>query len=87
MSGGYLEDAVNEGIRQGYQAGYLRSSVVGDPLERVNTGDNTPGVINLRMVPGSELKITVAAKGFGSENMSQLKMLKPDGRAGWWSLF
>ncbi len=83
ITGGYLEDAVNEGIRQGYQAGYLRSSVVGDPLERVNTGDNTPGVINLRMVPGSELKITVAAKGFGSENMSQLKMLKPsDGRAG-----
>ncbi|RBP46966.1 fumarate hydratase [Garciella nitratireducens] len=75
--GGVLEDAINEGIRQGYIEGYLRKSVVNDPLERINTKDNTPGVIYYDIVPGDQLKITVAPKGFGSENMSQLKMLKP----------
>lgn len=75
--GGSLEDAINEGVRQGYHEGYLRKSVVSDPLERVNTKDNTPAVIYYDIVPGEDLKITVAPKGFGSENMSQLKMLKP----------
>lgn len=83
LIGGTLEDAVNEGIRQGYRDGYLRKSVVGDPLDRKNTGDNTPGVINLKLVPGDKVKVMVAPKGFGSENMSQLKMLKPsDGVTG-----
>ncbi len=77
IAGGALEDAVNEGIRQGYAEGYLRKSVVKDPLDRVNTKDNTPGVIYYNIVPGNKLKITVAPKGFGSENMSGLKMLKP----------
>ncbi len=77
VTGGYIEDAVNEGIRQGYRDGFLRKSVVKDPLNRVNTGDNTPAVINYSVVPGDGLKITVAPKGFGSENMSQMKMLKP----------
>ncbi|WP_032120438.1 fumarate hydratase [Clostridium amazonitimonense] len=75
--GGNLEEAINEGIRQGYAEGYLRKSVVKDPLDRVNTKDNTPGVIYYNIVSGDKLKITVAPKGFGSENMSQLKMLKP----------
>jgi len=75
--GGNLEEAINEGIRQGYAEGYLRKSVVSDPLNRVNTKDNTPGVLYYNIVPGDKLKITVAPKGFGSENMSQLKMLKP----------
>lgn len=75
--GGSLEDAINEGIRQGYSEGYLRKSVVKDPVNRVNTKDNTPGVIYYDIVLGEELKITVAPKGFGSENMSQIKMLKP----------
>lgn len=75
--GGALEDAINEGVRQGYKEGYLRMSVVKDPLNRENTKDNTPAVINYSIVPGDGLKITVAAKGFGSENMSRLKMLKP----------
>lgn len=75
--GGSIEDAVNEGVRQGYSEGYLRKSVVGDPIERINTKDNTPAVIHYSIVPGDKLKITVAPKGFGSENMSQLKMLKP----------
>lgn len=75
--GGALEDAINEGVRQGYREGYLRMSVVKDPLNRENTKDNTPAVINYSIVPGDKLKITVAAKGFGSENMSRLKMLKP----------
>lgn len=76
--GGNIEDAVNEGVRQGYEEGYLRKSVVGDPLNvRANTKDNTPAVIHYNITPGDELKITVAPKGFGSENMSQLKMLKP----------
>lgn len=81
--GGWLEDAVNAGVRKGYQEGYLRKSIVGHPLYRVNTGDNTPAVIHVRLVPGENLKITVAPKGGGSENMSAVKMLKPaDGIAG-----
>lgn len=81
--GGNLEEAINEGIRRGYGDGFLRKSVVKDPLDRVNTKDNTPGVIYYNIVPGDKLKITVAPKGFGSENMSQLKMLKPsDGLQG-----
>lgn len=77
IDGDYLEDAVNEGIRQGYKEGYLRKSVVGDPLIRENTKDNTPGVIHYEIVPGDQLEITVAPKGFGSENMSRVFMLKP----------
>ena len=77
FTGGSLEDAVNEGVRQGYTEGYLRKSVVGDPLLRENTKDNTPAVIHYEMVDGDELKITVAPKGFGSENMSRVFMLKP----------
>ena len=75
--GGYLEDALNEGVRRGYVDGLLRLSVVRDPLRRGNTNDNTPAVIHLRVVRGDTLKITVAPKGFGSENMSVLKMFKP----------
>jgi hydro-lyases, Fe-S type, tartrate/fumarate subfamily, alpha region len=83
MVGGSLEDAINEGVRQGYTEGYLRKSVVKDPLDRVNTQDNTPAIIYYDIVPGDKLKIVVAPKGFGSENMSQLKMLKPaDGLKG-----
>ena len=78
-----LEDAVNEGIRQGYVEGYLRKSVVGDPLLRENTKDNTPGNIHYEIVPGENIDITVAPKGFGSENMSRVFMLKPaDGMEG-----
>lgn len=77
IQGGFIEDAVNEGIRQGYTEGYLRKSVVGDPLIRVNTKDNTPGVIHYEIIPGDKLEITVAPKGFGSENMSRVIMLKP----------
>ncbi len=78
-----LEDAINEGIRQGYQEGYLRRSVVSDPLIRQNTGDNTPGVIYYDIVPGEDLDIYVVPKGFGSENMSRICMLKPsDGMEG-----
>lgn len=72
-----LTDAVNEGVRQGYESGYLRKSVVGDPLIRENTKDNTPAVIHSEIVPGDQVKITVAPKGFGSENMSRVFMLKP----------
>ena len=75
--GGDLTDAVNEGVRQGYTSGYLRKSVVGDPLIRENTKDNTPAVIHSEIVPGDQVKITVAPKGFGSENMSRVFMLKP----------
>ena len=79
---GDLKEAVNEGVRQGY-AQYLRKSVVRDPLDRVNTGDNTPAMLYTDLVPGDQVKITVAPKGFGSENMSQIKMLKPsDGLQG-----
>jgi len=74
---GDLQEAVNEGVKQGYRDGYLRKSVVGDPLNRVNTGDNTPAMLYTEIVPGDSLKITVAPKGFGSENMSQIKMLRP----------
>ncbi len=81
--GGGIEDAVNEGVREGYVDGYLRKSVVSDPLERVNTKDNTPGVIHYSIVPGDQVTITVAPKGFGSENKSQLFMLTPaDGEEG-----
>ncbi len=80
---GNLEDAVNEGVRQGYGEGFLRKSIVRDPLDRVNTGDNTPAMIYYEIVPGDKLEITVAPKGFGSENMSQVKMLRPsDGLQG-----
>ncbi|MEW6173041.1 MAG: fumarate hydratase [Bacillota bacterium] len=75
--GGGLEAAVHEGVRRGYTEGYLRKSMVSHPLARVNTGDNTPAVIHVRIVPGDRLKITVAPKGAGSENMSAVKMLKP----------
>ncbi|WP_394963414.1 fumarate hydratase [Candidatus Allofournierella excrementigallinarum] len=74
---GDFEAAVNEGVRRGYGEGYLRKSIVGDPLRRVNTGDNTPAALHLRLVPGGRLKLTVAPKGFGSENMSRLAMLRP----------
>ena len=81
--GGNLKDAINEGIRQGYNEGFLRKSVVKDPLDRINTMDNTPAIIYYDIVEGDKLKIKVAPKGFGSENMSQLKMLKPaDGLEG-----
>ena len=83
FTGGALYDAIHEGVRQGYAEGYLRKSVVSDPLERKNTGDNTPAMIYCDLVPGDKVKITVAPKGFGSENMSQIKMLKPsDGLEG-----
>ena len=77
LEGGDLEDAVNEGVRRGYVEGFLRKSVVRDPLIRENTKDNTPAVIHTRIVPGGQIKITVAPKGFGSENMSRIFMLKP----------
>ena len=81
--GGNLEEAINEGVRQGYEEGFLRKSVVKDPLHRVNTNDNTPALIYYNMVPGDKVKITVAPKGFGSENMSRIAMLKPsDGLEG-----
>ena len=80
---GDLTAAVNEGVRRGYTEGYLRKSVVGDPLERVNTGDNTPAMLYTDLVPGDRLTVTVAPKGFGSENMSRIAMLKPsDGLEG-----
>ena len=77
IAGMSIEDAVNEGVRQGYTDGYLRKSVVGDPLIRENTKDNTPAVIHYTIVPGDKLRITFAPKGFGSENMSRIFMLKP----------
>ena len=81
--GGLLQDAINEGVRRGYQEGFLRKSVVKDPINRVNTKDNTPAIIYYDIVPGDKIKITVAPKGFGSENMSRIKMLKPsDGLQG-----
>lgn len=83
VTGGDLVDAVNAGVRNGYINGYLRKSVVDDPLERVNTGDNTPAVVHCELVKGDRLGITVAPKGFGSENMSAVKMLRPsDGITG-----
>ena len=77
ITGGDLADAINEGVRRGYDKGYLRKSVVKDPLERENTKDNTPAIIHYNIVPGDKVKITVAPKGFGSENMSRIFMLKP----------
>ena len=78
-----ITDAINEGVRQGYQEGYLRKSVVNDPLLRVNTKDNTPAIIHYEIIPGENVEITVAPKGFGSENMSRIFMLKPaDGAEG-----
>jgi len=74
---GNLEEAVNEGVRQGYRDGYLRKSVVRDPLRRENTGDNTPAMLYVELVPGEQVEITVAPKGFGSENMSAVNMLRP----------
>ncbi len=80
---GSVEDAINEGVRQGYTEGFLRKSVVGDPLRRVNTKDNTPAIIHYQITTGDQVKITFAPKGFGSENMSRTKMLTPSaGRAG-----
>ena len=77
LTGGSLEHAVNDGERRGYLDGHLRLSVVGDPLRRVNTNDNTPAILHLRMVPGDRVDITIAPKGFGSENMTKLKMFNP----------
>lgn len=77
LTDGNITDAVNEGVRQGYVEGYLRKSVVGDPIERINTKDNTPAVIHYEIVDGDQIDITVAPKGFGSENMSRVFMLKP----------
>lgn len=77
ITGGSLTDAINEGVRRGYEKGFLRKSVVSDPLERKNTGDNTPAVIHYEITEGESLKITLAPKGFGSENMSGVRMLKP----------
>ena len=83
FEGGSLEEAVNEGVRQGYVEGFLRKSVVGDPIIRKNTKDNTPAVIHYSIVPGDKVEIKVAPKGFGSENMSRIFMLKPaDGEEG-----
>lgn len=83
FAGGSLEDAIHEGVKQGYTQGFLRKSVVADPLLRENTKDNTPAVIHYEIVPGDKVKITVAPKGFGSENMSRVFMLKPaDGMEG-----
>lgn len=81
--GGDLNSAVNAGVKKGYEEGYLRKSVVGDPLNRINTGDNTPAIVHYSVIPGEEVHITVAPKGFGSENMSRIFMLKPsDGEEG-----
>lgn len=77
FTGGSFEDAINKGVSRGYTEGYLRCSIVGDPLERVNTGDNTPPVVHTRIVSGDKVKIDVCPKGFGSENMSALKMFTP----------
>jgi len=77
IEGGLITDAINEGVKKGYTEGFLRKSVVKDPIERVNTNDNTPAVIHYNVVEGDQLKITLAPKGFGSENMSQIFMLKP----------
>lgn len=83
FQGDLIENAINEGIRQGYKEGYLRKSVVGDPIIRNNTNDNTPGIIHYEFVSGDKVEITVAPKGFGSENMSRVYMLKPsDGKEG-----
>lgn len=77
IEGGFMEDAINEGVRRGYTKGYLRKSVVNDPFERINTGDNTPAIIHYELTPGDDFHITISPKGFGSENKSALKMLTP----------
>ncbi|MFC1569186.1 fumarate hydratase [bacterium] len=77
ITGGDFSAAIHEGVRQGYEEGYLRKSIVNDPIERKNTGDNTPAVIHIEIVPGDQLKLTIAPKGGGSENMSEVKMLAP----------
>ena len=77
LVGGSLSEAVDEGVRRGYDKGYLRKSVVGDPVRRGNTGDNTPAMLYTEIVPGEQIKVTVGPKGFGSENMSQIRMFKP----------
>ncbi|RKM55077.1 fumarate hydratase [Butyrivibrio sp. CB08] len=83
LTGGSLTDAINQGVHDGYTEGFLRKSVVGDPLIRKNTGDNTPAIIHYDIVPGDKVEITIAPKGFGSENMSRVFMLKPaDGEEG-----
>lgn len=83
FEGGSLEEAINEGVKQGYEEGFLRKSIVGDPIERINTGDNTPAVIHYELVEGDQVMIQLSPKGFGSENMSQIHMLKPaDGLEG-----
>ena len=82
IAGGNFEDAVNRGVAKGYNEGYLRKSIVSDPFRRVNTGDNTPAVIHLRLVDGDRIKVTAAPKGFGSENMSKLKMFTPSATVG-----
>ena len=83
FTGGDLTEAIHQGVRQGYEKGYLRKSVVADPIRRGNTGDNTPAMIYTELCPGEQVEITVAPKGFGSENMSAIKMLKPsEGREG-----
>ena len=75
--GGFIEDAINQGVRDGYRKGFLRKSVVNDPIERINTGDNTPAIIHYEIVPGTDFHVVVSPKGFGSENKSGLKMLMP----------
>ena len=77
IAGGDLAEAVNEGVRRGYDKGYLRKSVVKDPVRRGNTGDNTPAMLYTEIVPGDQIKVTVGPKGFGSENMSMIRMFKP----------
>ena len=77
IAGGDLREAVDEGVRRGYDKGYLRKSVVKDPVRRGNTGDNTPAMLYTEIVPGEQIKVTVGPKGFGSENMSRVYMLKP----------
>lgn len=77
IKGKYLEDAINQGVREGYKKGYLRKSIVKDPITRINTNDNSPAIIHTKIVPGNQIKLTIIAKGFGSENTSDLKMLKP----------
>lgn len=77
FTGGSFEDAVNDGVRLGYEKGYLRKSIVSDPLKRINTGDNAPAVIHTRLVPGDKIVLTAAPKGFGSENMSAIRMFNP----------
>lgn len=82
ITGGDLTEAVNEGVRRGYEKGYLRKSVVKDPVRRGNTGDNTPAMLYTEIIPGDQIKVTIGPKGFGSENMSQIRMFKPSAGLG-----